>query len=136
MQKVVDAARTELPRGSTIVIRGQVESMNSSFPGLATGLVFAVLLVYLLMVVNFQSWLDPFIILTALPGALAGILWMLFAHPDDPQRAGPDGRDHVHRRGHGQQHPDGHLRQRPAPRGAWTPAAPPWPRGRRGCGRC
>jgi multidrug efflux pump subunit AcrB len=78
VQKVVDAARKKLPRGSSIVIRGQVESMNSSFLGLATGLVFAVLLVYLLMVVNFQSWLDPFIILTALPGALAGILWILF----------------------------------------------------------
>jgi multidrug efflux pump subunit AcrB len=60
-------------------MRGQVESMNSSFLGLATGLGFAVLLVYLLMVVNFQSWLDPFIILTALPGAVAGILWMLYA---------------------------------------------------------
>ena len=79
VQKIVDAARAELPRGSSVVIRGQVESMNSSFLGLATGLVFAVLLVYLLMVVNFQSWLDPFIILTALPGAVAGILWMLFA---------------------------------------------------------
>ena len=79
VQKIVDAARAELPRGSSIVIRGQVESMNSSFLGLAAGLVFAVLLVYLLMVVNFQSWLDPFIILTALPGVVAGILWMLFA---------------------------------------------------------
>jgi multidrug efflux pump subunit AcrB len=79
VQKIVDAAQSELPRGSSIVIRGQVESMNSSFLGLATGLLFAVLLVYLLMVVNFQSWLDPFIILTALPGAVAGILWMLFA---------------------------------------------------------
>jgi multidrug efflux pump subunit AcrB len=69
----------ELPRGSTIVLRGQIESMNSSFSGLAYGLVFAVLLVYLLMVVNFQSWLDPLIILMALPGALAGILWMLWA---------------------------------------------------------
>jgi multidrug efflux pump subunit AcrB len=78
VQKIVDAARSSLPRGSTIVIRGQVESMNSSFAGLAGGLAFAVLLVYLLMVVNFQSWLDPFIILTALPGAVAGILWMLF----------------------------------------------------------
>ena len=78
VQKIVDAAQKGLPRGSSIVIRGQVESMNSSFLGLATGLVFAILLVYLLMVVNFQSWLDPFIILTALPGALAGILWMLF----------------------------------------------------------
>src|SRR5207237_7899869 len=78
VQKIVDAARADLPRGSSIVIRGQVESMNSSFTGLAAGLGFAVLLVYLLMVVNFQSWLDPFIILTALPGAVAGILWMLY----------------------------------------------------------
>jgi multidrug efflux pump subunit AcrB len=78
VSRVVDAIRPDLPRGSTIAIRGQVESMNSSFAGLAFGLVFAVLLVYFLIVVNFQSWLDPFIILTALPGALAGILWMLF----------------------------------------------------------
>jgi multidrug efflux pump subunit AcrB len=78
VQRVVDGLREELPRGSTFAIRGQVESMNSSFAGLAGGLVFAVLLVYFLMVVNFQSWLDPFIILTALPGALAGILWMLY----------------------------------------------------------
>src|SRR5258708_6863130 len=78
VQKIVEADQKQLPRGSSIVIRGQVESMNSSFLGLATGLVFAILLVYLLMVVNFQSWLDPFIILTALPGALAGMLWMLF----------------------------------------------------------
>jgi multidrug efflux pump subunit AcrB len=78
VQRVVDSMRGELPRGSTFAIRGQVESMNSSFTGLAGGLVFAVLLVYFLMVVNFQSWLDPFIILTALPGALAGILWMLY----------------------------------------------------------
>ena len=78
VEKAIDSVRPELPRGSTIVMRGQVDTMTSSFTGLATGLVFAVLLVYLLMVVNFQSWLDPFIILTALPGALAGILWMLY----------------------------------------------------------
>ena len=78
VQQVIDSIRPELPRGSTIVTRGQVQTMNSSFTGLATGLGFAVLLVYFLMVVNFQGWLDPFIILTALPGALAGILWMLF----------------------------------------------------------
>src|SRR5258708_11857728 len=78
VQKIVDVAQKRLPGGSSIVIRGQVESMNSSFLGLATGLVFAILLVYLLMVVNFQSWLDPFIILTALPRALAGIVWILF----------------------------------------------------------
>ena len=78
VRKVIDAVRPSLPRGSTIALRGQVQSMNSSFTGLAGGLVFAVLLVYFLMVVNFQSWLDPFIILTALPGALAGIVWMLY----------------------------------------------------------
>src|SRR5439155_23596139 len=78
VQKAVDAVRSELPRGSTIVMRGQAETMSSSFLGLAAGLGFAVLLVYFLMVVNFQSWLDPFIILTALPGALAGIGWMLY----------------------------------------------------------
>ena len=78
VQRVVDSLKPELPRGSTFAIRGQVQSMNNSFRGLAYGLLFAVLLVYFLMVVNFQSWLDPFIILTALPGALAGIVWMLF----------------------------------------------------------
>jgi multidrug efflux pump subunit AcrB len=68
-----------LPDGTNISIRGQVESMSSSFKALAIGIVGAVILVYLLMVVNFQSWLDPLIILMALPGALSGILWMLFA---------------------------------------------------------
>jgi multidrug efflux pump subunit AcrB len=70
--------KSKLPRGTQIVIRGQAESMRSSFRNLAAGLVFAIVLVYLLMVVNFQSWLDPFIILMALPGALSGILWALF----------------------------------------------------------
>jgi multidrug efflux pump subunit AcrB len=65
------------PRGTYINLRGQTETMNSSFAGLAFGLVMAIVLVYLLIVVNFQSWLDPFIIITALPGALAGIMWML-----------------------------------------------------------
>jgi CzcA family heavy metal efflux pump len=68
-----------LPRGSRIQIRGQADSMNSSFRDLSYGLIFSVVLVYLLMVVNFQSWLDPLIILAGLPMALAGILWMLFA---------------------------------------------------------
>ncbi len=95
-------------------IKGQVESMESSFRGLGYGLVFAVVLVYLLMVVNFQSWLDPLIILMALPGALAGIVWMLFLSQHDAQRAGADGRDHVRRRRHREQHPRGHLRQRSA----------------------
>jgi multidrug efflux pump subunit AcrB len=65
--------------GSHVVLHGQVESMRDSFTGLGYGLIFAVLLVYLLMVINFQSWIDPLIILMALPGAAAGILWMLWA---------------------------------------------------------
>jgi CzcA family heavy metal efflux pump len=75
--KMVNNVTGQLPRGSHIVIRGQVLTMKNSFTGLAVGLVGAILLVYLLIVVNFQSWLDPFIIITALPGALAGICWML-----------------------------------------------------------
>ncbi|HMD43072.1 MAG TPA: efflux RND transporter permease subunit [Candidatus Acidoferrum sp.] len=67
----------ELPRGSRLTIRGQVQTMNTSFLGLGVGLLGAIVLAYLLIVVNFQSWLDPFIIITALPGALAGICWML-----------------------------------------------------------
>jgi multidrug efflux pump subunit AcrB len=75
--KRVNALQKEVPRGSHVVIRGQVETMRSSFIGLGFGLVGAIVLAYLLIVVNFQSWLDPFIIITALPGALAGICWML-----------------------------------------------------------
>jgi len=67
----------QLPRGTSIVVRGQIETMKSSFFGLGVGLLMAIVLVYLLIVVNFQSWLDPFIIITALPGALAGICWFL-----------------------------------------------------------
>ncbi|HEX3848873.1 MAG TPA: efflux RND transporter permease subunit, partial [Steroidobacteraceae bacterium] len=75
---IIDKAKKDLPRGSTIELRGQIETMNSSFAGLLGGLVLAIVLVYLLIVVNFQSWLDPFIIVSALPAALAGIVWMLF----------------------------------------------------------
>jgi CzcA family heavy metal efflux pump len=78
IQKIVKDMTPKLPRGTLIDVRGQVATMNSSFLRLGIGMVFAILLVYLLMVVNFQSWLDPFIILMALPGALAGILWILF----------------------------------------------------------
>ncbi|HEX3380756.1 MAG TPA: efflux RND transporter permease subunit [Paraburkholderia sp.] len=78
VNRLVDAARAQLPPGSSIVVRGQVQSMNASFSGLAEGLVFAIALVYLLMVVNFQSWLDPLIIVSGLPGSLAGIAWTLF----------------------------------------------------------
>jgi len=75
---IISKHQKELPRGSHLVIRGQVQTMRSSFIGLVSGLLFSILLVYLLIVVNFQSWLDPFIIVAALPAALAGIIWMLF----------------------------------------------------------
>jgi multidrug efflux pump subunit AcrB len=78
----IDRIRTDilpkLPRGSQIFVRGQIETMRSSFQGLVLGLLFSIVLVYALIVVNFQSWLDPFIVISGLPGALAGIVWMLF----------------------------------------------------------
>jgi len=78
IQKLVDASRKDLPRGSFIHVRGQVTTMHASYTGLYAGLAFSMLLVYLLMVVNFQSWTQPFVIITALPFALTGIIWMLF----------------------------------------------------------
>src|SRR3989442_10728069 len=78
INKIMDATRQQLPRGSRVVVRGQVQTMRSSYVGLLSGLVFSIVLVYLLIVVNFQSWLDPFIMISALPAALAGIAWFLF----------------------------------------------------------
>ncbi len=78
VNRVLAETKPTLPRGTTVTVKGQAESMDSSFRGLGYGVLFSILLVYLLMVVNFQSWLDPLIILMALPGALAGIAWMLF----------------------------------------------------------
>lgn len=78
IDKIVAGAKKDLPKGSMIVVRGQVQTMKASFNGLLIGLIGAIVLVYMLIVVNFQSLLDPFIIITALPAALAGIVWMLF----------------------------------------------------------
>jgi multidrug efflux pump subunit AcrB len=78
VQRIVDANRKSLPRGTFLTVRGQVETMHSSYLGLLAGLGFAIVLVYMLIVVNFQSWLDPFIIITALPAAMAGIVLFLF----------------------------------------------------------
>jgi multidrug efflux pump subunit AcrB len=78
VDKILADVQSKLPRGSSITVRGQVQTMRASFSGLSIGLIFAAILVYLLIVVNFQSWLDPFIIVAALPGAISGIIWMLF----------------------------------------------------------
>jgi multidrug efflux pump subunit AcrB len=79
LQSLLKSTAKDLPKGATVTLRGQVTTMNSAFSGLLFGLVAAIVLIYLLIVVNFQSWLDPFVIITALPAALAGIVWMLFA---------------------------------------------------------
>lgn len=78
IDRVIAELKPQLPAGTNIIVRGQVESMNSAFSNLGFGLIFAAVLVYFLMVVNFQSWTDPFVIITALPGAMCGIVWMLF----------------------------------------------------------
>ena len=78
VDRAIKSLEKELPKGATVTIRGQYATMNTAFSGLAFGLAGAIVLIYLLIVVNFQSWLDPFVIITALPAALAGIVWMLF----------------------------------------------------------
>ena len=78
IQKVVDSAKADLPKGATVELLGQVRTMNSAYSGMLFGLLGAIVLIYLLIVVNFQSWIDPVVIIMALPAALAGIIWMLF----------------------------------------------------------
>ncbi len=78
INKILADTKKDLPRGTRVIVRGQVQTMNASFIGLLGGLVFSIVLVYLLIVINFQSWLDPFVIIAALPAALAGIVWFLF----------------------------------------------------------
>jgi len=78
INKIIQDSRQQLPRGSQVIVRGQVQTMRASYVGLLSGLAFSIVLVYLLIVVNFQSWLDPFIMISALPAALAGIAWFLF----------------------------------------------------------
>ncbi|MGC5798419.1 efflux RND transporter permease subunit [Sphingomonas sp. NFX23] len=78
IKRVLADAKASAPKGTTVALRGQYATMNSAFSGLFFGLIGAIVLIYLLIVVNFQSWLDPFVIITALPGAIAGIVWILF----------------------------------------------------------
>jgi multidrug efflux pump subunit AcrB len=78
IDRIIAGKTRNLVRGSHVVVRGQIDTMRSSFNGLLAGLAFSIVLVYMLIVINFQSWLDPFIIISALPAALAGIVWFLF----------------------------------------------------------
>ena len=102
----------DVPQGSSVVLLGQVQTMNSAFSGLLFGLLAAVVLIYLLIVVNFQSWSDPFVIITALPAALAGIVWMLFTTQTTLSVPALDRRHHVHGRRHRQQRAGDQLRAR------------------------
>ena len=99
IKPIIAQAEKTLPRGVSIIVRGQAQTMSTSFFGLAIGLVMSIALIYLLLVVNFQSWLDPFIILTALTGALAGVIGTAH-YKHHPKRTGNDGRDHVYGRRH------------------------------------
>ena len=111
VQKVLNETAKSAPKSAQVVMLGQVQTMNNSFSGLIFGLLAAVVLIYLLIVVNFQSWADPFVIITALPAALAGIVWMLFATGTTLVGAGADRRHHVHGRRDRQQRAGCQLRQ-------------------------
>ena len=100
VEKRVKDIEKQLPKGSHIIIRGQVQTMKTSFTGLGFGLLGAIVLAYLLIVVNFQSWLDPFIIITALPGRARGNLLDAVDYAYYSERAIVDRRDHVHGRGY------------------------------------
>jgi multidrug efflux pump subunit AcrB len=78
INRIIEEETKNIPKGTTVELRGQVSTMNSAFTGLGFGLVGSIILIYLILVVNFQSWLDPFVIITALPAAIAGIIWILF----------------------------------------------------------
>ena len=134
--KVLKPFEQHLPRGTRIIVRGQVETMQSSFVGLGVGLVMAIVLVYFLIVVNFQSWLDPFIIITALPGALAGICWILLLTHTRLKCAVADRRGDVHGRGHRQFHSDDFVCARPHAGRDSGRASPRWKRATRVFVRC
>ena len=105
MRKIVDELQKKLPKGlASLNCVGRWRPCAQFLRGLGIGLIMSIVLVYLLIVVNFQSWLDPFIIITALPGALAGIVWILLADSYHVERAVPDRLCNVYGRGDSQQH--------------------------------
>ena len=111
IEKAIDAARQTAPKGVTITLSGQIETMKESYSGLFSGMALAVVLVFLLLVINFQSWIDPLIVLfgSAVCARRRDMDAVSFADPH--QRAGIDGYADVHRADHGQQHSGRHLRQ-------------------------
>ena len=136
VQALVDEVKPKLPRGSQVTLRGQVETMQTSFVGLGIGLAMAIVLVYLLVVVNFQSWIDAVIIITALPAALGRHRLDAVHHRHHAVGAGADRRDHDHGRRHREQHPAGLVRPAAARRGRRAAAARRSTPARPGSGRC
>ena len=136
IDKVIAADRPDPAKAITVTLSGQVETMRESYAGLFSGMALAVVLVYLFLVINFQSWIDPLIVLMAVPFALAGVMWMLFVTADPSQRAGADGNADVHRPDNRQQHSGGDLRQPANVVRRRLPRPPPSPPATRGCGRC
>ena len=122
VEKIMHEFDGKLPRGVSLELRGQYRTMQTSFFRLGMGLIFAVVLVYLLMAVNFQSWRDPAIILMALPGALAGIVWMLFVTQTTFSVPSLMGAIMCIGVAHGEQYSDGCVRERSADRGNGSPA--------------
>ena len=117
IQPIIDNSKKDLPRGSQLIVRGQILTMNSSFSGLLWGLAFSIVLVYLLIVVNFQSWLDPFHHLDGFTRCAGRHRLVLVYYPHHRQRSGVDRRHHVHGRGYREQHPGRQLLERAAGRG-------------------
>ena len=114
IQQILDETAKELPRGSSVVMRGQTQTMTYAYQQLFVGIALAVVLIYLLIVVNFQSWLDPFVIVSALPTALGWHRLDVVHHPHDAVGSSVDGRDHVHGRRDRQQHSRRQFRARAA----------------------
>ncbi len=124
INRVLAETKKDLPRGTRVIVRGQVQTMKASFIGLLAGLFFSIVLVYLLIVINFQSWLDPFIIIAALPGGAGGNCVVPLSDAHDAERAGADGIDYVHGRGDGEQHSGGELCERADAGGIWIASRP------------
>ena len=116
INKIVAEYQEQLSPGNRIEVIGQIESMNSAFRDLAIGILFAAVFVYMLMVVNYQNWGDPLVVILALPATFCGIVTMLYVTEHHVERAVADGRHHGDRRGVGEFDPAGHLRSRAATR--------------------
>ena len=111
IDRVIAANRPPAAKAISVTLSGQVETMRESYAGLFSGIALAIVLVYLFLVINFQSWIDPLIVLMAIPFALSGVMWMLFLTQTHLSGAGAHGHAHVHRSDDREQHSGGELRQ-------------------------